>query len=59
MTAQQWPPVIAQLARDAAMVAKNNGLHGKVAIRRSPNGDYVVAIVVPAAETVPVRSVLR
>jgi hypothetical protein len=37
MTVQQWPPVIAQLAREAAMVAKNNGLHGKIAIRRSPN----------------------
>jgi hypothetical protein len=58
MSVQQWPPVIVQLARDAAMVAKNNGLHGKVTIRRTPTGDYVVAIVVPA-DTVPDRSVIR
>lgn len=50
-----WPPVIHMLAREVVEVAKARGLHGRVTIRQTAAGDYVVALVIPAAETVPVR----
>lgn len=51
-----WPYVLAEIVDDCIAAAKRHGVRGKLVVSRRENGDYVVALVIPAAETVPARA---
>jgi hypothetical protein len=54
-----WPLVIDRLVAGFVDVAKDHGVHGRVRVSETKERSvtyYPIAVLVPAAETVPARS---
>jgi hypothetical protein len=52
-----WPVIINSVAEDVVKAARSNAVHGKLRISQDPKTkDYVIALVIPAGETVMSRA---
>jgi hypothetical protein len=49
--AEVWPTIITVLAREVIELARSHAVHGRLRIRRTPDG-YAIVILIPAGETV-------